>query len=488
MGIWYQYDSVEKDVLIRYVEDNQFHEILHKGDKAWRALYPQPNDNDELYTRAIWLGEGCWECLDDITEQEAEKILKDWGYDEMPPGDPEAVNGIAVENRDREELPIFCGTLKKIRIDSNNVCYGPCPLEDEETEQHLTINDQGRVWLTRLAFGGKTIERKNFKIDAKVARNLLNAYRERFSQERDIYFVTDIGCWEMIFTNEEGRKFRYRGSLTEEAGTAVKGLSEMTRLATGRDDLFVFDGCPDRIDTLKVEYERETRIKPKGLPEGTACDYATWNYSEILTIDRATETLTNHIQFADQCSVTNTYHVEDGISSLLDELWPKMFDDVPGNPPDVIDDPVNQQKYKITVITKHGDEKVVEGSFDKLGLPEEYPEFIEKIYDFMSFYGIGELFERSSYERTKRRTSDYIFCDVEFEAGGKTYCYLADDDSYEVNDTVLVPAGPDNHEALVRIVAKNYYSAEDAPFPVDKAKHIIKRIDEDEIEEYLIMD
>ena len=50
MGIWYKYDSVEKDVLIRYVEDNQFHEILHKGDKAWRALYPQPNDNDELYT------------------------------------------------------------------------------------------------------------------------------------------------------------------------------------------------------------------------------------------------------------------------------------------------------------------------------------------------------------------------------------------------------------------------------------------------------
>lgn len=30
MGIWYQYDSVEKDVLIRYVEDNQFHEILYK--------------------------------------------------------------------------------------------------------------------------------------------------------------------------------------------------------------------------------------------------------------------------------------------------------------------------------------------------------------------------------------------------------------------------------------------------------------------------
>jgi hypothetical protein len=54
-----------------------------------------------------------------------------------------------------------------------------------------------------------------------------------------------------------------------------------------------------------------------------------------------------------------------------------------------------------------------------------------------------------------------------------------------VNDTVLVPAGQDNHEAIVRIVAKNYYSAENAPFPVEKAKHIIRRIDEDEIDQYL---
>ena len=109
-------------------------------------------------------------------------------------------------------------------------------------------------------------------------------------------------------------------------------------------------------------------------------------------------------------------------------------------------------------------------------------------YDFMSFYGIGELFERGAYEKPKRTTSDYIFCDVEFDPGGKTYCYLADDDSYEVGDTVLVPAGHDNHEALVRIVDKNYYSKENAPFPVDKAKWIIKRIDEDEIDEYLNKD
>ena len=104
---------------------------------------------------------------------------------------------------------------------------------------------------------------------------------------------------------------------------------------------------------------------------------------------------------------------------------------------------------------------------------------------FFDIDGIGELFNEASYSKAKRTSTDYIFCDVEFEPRGKTYCYLADDDSYEVGDTVLVPAGHDNHEALVRIVGKKYYSSENAPFPVDKAKHIIKRIDEDEIDDYL---
>lgn len=51
---------------------------------------------------------------------------------------------------------IFQGTLKKVRIVSNNICYGPMPEPDEEIEQHLTINDEGRVW-----FSGYKIENEN---------------------------------------------------------------------------------------------------------------------------------------------------------------------------------------------------------------------------------------------------------------------------------------------------------------------------------------
>lgn len=399
------------------------------------------------------------------------------GEDIMEPG--------SVEEKTFSEGYLFEGKLRKIKLYSDAICYGPCPMPDDETEQSLTINSNGGVWITRKSFGDGVIEKTNFKIDTEEAKRLLSVFEKRFSQDHQIWFVTDIGSWEMILTNEEGKEFHYSGPLCEEEHSVVEGLSDMVRETVGRDDLFVFDGNPDKITELKLEYTRESKIKPKVLPEGAAYEYITWNYSETLTIDRATETLTNHVQFANAASVTNTYHIDGGICNLLDELWPEMFDDIQGNPEDVVNDPLEQRKYKLTVHTKQGDEKVIEGSYDKLALPDGWPEFIDKIYDFISFYGIGEIFNEEYYDKPKRRKIDYIFCDVQFEAGGKTYCYLADDDSYEVNDTVLVPTGQDNHEAIVQIVAKNYYSAENAPFPVEKAKHIIKRIDEVEIADYL---
>ena len=77
----YHYDSYNKNVLIRERGNGNYPEILHKGDDQWSDLKPHPNDKDELYTRAIWLGEGCWEWLDSITEQQAQEILEEWGYE-----------------------------------------------------------------------------------------------------------------------------------------------------------------------------------------------------------------------------------------------------------------------------------------------------------------------------------------------------------------------------------------------------------------------
>lgn len=159
------------------------------------------------------------------------------------------------------------------------------------------------------------------------------------------------------------------------------------------------------------------------------------------------------------------------------------FSEIEGNPPDVVEDPSDHREYTITLYTNHGNTRKVTGMFDRRGLPTDWPEFIDSVYEFMAFYGLGELFNERIYGKAKRRQSDYIFCNVLFEEGGNTYCYLADSDEYCEGDLVVVPAGRDNHKAVVRIEAIEYCSEEDAPFPVEKTKHILRKYEDTEEEE-----
>ena len=88
------------------------------------------------------------------------------------------------------------------------------------------------------------------------------------------------------------------------------------------------------------------------------------------------------------------------------------------------------------------------------------------MFDFIRFYGLGEILDPSIYGKVKRRKSEYIFCSVTFDEGYKSYYYLTDDDSIEIGDFVLVPAGKDNHEAVVEVVNIEYFSEENVPLPI----------------------
>ena len=49
----------------------------------------------------------------------------------------------------------------------------------------------------------------------------------------------------------------------------------------------------------------------------------------------------------------------------------------------------------------------------------------------------------------------------------------------------MVPAGQDNHEALVRIESIEYHPAAEAPYPIKKIKHILRKFDEDKDKQLL---
>ncbi len=383
---------------------------------------------------------------------------------------------------------IFEGTLQKMRIISNNICYGPCPDPEDEVEQHLTVNTDGRVWFSAYAFGDRSgkytkARTNNFSIDSGSATELLNKVAAYFGEEYTEVFATDIGDWVMELTNTDGKTYKFRGSLCADFEVDGVDLSDLIRDTLGLPDLYAFDGNnkPDKINRILLDYHRVTKIKPKVVPEDATWEFVTWDYTEHLIIDRETETL-EHIQnIGTGCKVSRKYEIEGGIESLLDDFDAEdLFGNIVGNPNDIIENPNEIKDYKITIDYKKNPQKVITGSFDKNGLPDDFEEFADAVFDFICFYGLGEILDPSVYGKVKRRTTDYIYCSVVFEEGQKSYYYLTEDDSIEVDDFVVVPAGRDNHEAVVQVVDIEYFSAEDVPLPVEKTKHIIRKCtDED---------
>lgn len=384
---------------------------------------------------------------------------------------------------------VFQGEPQKIRIVSNNICYGLPPEPEDEVEQHITINAEGRVWFSAYNFGEgfgryKKARSQIYKIDKAVADKVLNSVASYFSGEYDELFATDIGDWVMEITNVDGKVYKFRGSLCADFEVDGIDLSDLIRDALGMNDLYVFDGNnkPDRVERIAVDYHRITKIKPKqSLSETT--EYVTWDYTEKLILDRESETL-EHIQnIGSGCTVSRKMYVEGGVENLLDDIdAEELFGNIEGNPDDVIENPLGTQEYAITIDFKKGPRRVIQGTYDKKALPEAWGDFADAVWSFIRFYGFGEILDPSVYGKVKHRKQDYIYCSVEFDAGYKSYYYIADDDSIEVGDYVVVPVGKDNHQSVAEVVKVEFFAEEDVPLPIEKTKHIIRKCTDDDFD------
>lgn len=383
---------------------------------------------------------------------------------------------------------VFHGTPKKIHIVSNRICYGLQPESGDEVEQHLTVSAEGRVWFSAYNYGEgfghyQKARSTTFKVDKNIADNVLQQIAGYFSGEYDELFATDVGDWVMEITNTEGKVYKFRGSLCFDFAVDGIDLSDMVRDALGMDDLYVFDGNnkPDRVERVAIEYHRITKIKPKVIPEGVIWNYATWDYTEKLVIDRKKETL-EHIQnIGSGCVVSQKYYVQGGIESLLDDIdADDLFGEIEGNPDDIIENPLETRDYTITVDFPKGPQRVMHGTYDKKALPEFWDGFANSVLQFMRFYGVGEILDPAVYGKVKRRNRDYIYCSVEFDKGYKRYYYIADEDDFSVGDYVIVPVGKDNHHSVAEVVKVEYFAEEDVPLPLDRTKHIVRKCtDED---------
>ena len=374
---------------------------------------------------------------------------------------------------------VFFGNAKKVKIHSNNICFGYCPKKGDEVEQHLTITEDGRVWLTRYAINEdlnfadyKKTEQKQFRIDPEKARLLLSKFTKYFRDEYEINFATDVGLFEMWIDDDEGKKAYFVGPLISEFEVDGYDLSQLVRDTLDDQSLFVFDdNAYEKIKRITIDYKFTSVI----IPADNSNDI-TWEYSDHLVIDRETETIEDVLKLAEQCDVTRKYHVAEGVASFLDDLDIEgLFTEFNEPEEDLLPSPDGTAVYEVKVEFYRQEPRIISGTYDKQGLPKDWPDFIEDLYRFISFYGFGEMFDEKQYARTNRKKNDYIFLSVKFGDYGKPYYYLTNDDTIQVGDQVEVPVGSDGTERIVRVSKKEYFSEDKLPMPIEKVKSIIGR-------------
>ena len=72
----------------------------------------------------------------------------------------------------------------------------------------------------------------------------------------------------------------------------------------------------------------------------------------------------------------------------------------------------------------------------------------------------------------------YNFCSVFFQSTRQPYSYLTGDLDIKIGDKVLVPVGSDGKEVIATVVSTSQHMRITAPYPVDKARKVIKKLDD----------
>lgn len=78
----------------------------------------------------------------------------------------------------------------------------------------------------------------------------------------------------------------------------------------------------------------------------------------------------------------------------------------------------------------------------------------------------------------------YHYCGVTFQESPQRYSYLADGMDLSVGDYVFVPTGPENVPTFARVASTGDYTAENAPYPIEKTKAVLRKAAAYEIAEH----
>lgn len=367
-----------------------------------------------------------------------------------------------------EGLP-FYGTLEKIRIRSCRATDPSLPGFNEE--QLLEITRDGEVKLTQKAPSGT--EKNKIHISQADADSVFAAFSETFASYRKERIPSISGHWRVRLLTDDNEVYFYHGANGQDYRYHDESLTDILRQRTGMPGLFglsVKTETKSKVKSIEISLEQTAtnEVKDKYASEYGICIHDT---NEWLLIS-SEGTLTYNRRIANIGRISLQYELKDKVTEFL-KLYEgrNVFSRPKGHSPDTVQDEI-RKTYKMVVTRDDGDTSVLEGSFDKNGLPGDWTDFVGRLTDFFQDQSLGILFDSRSYNKVLRKNDEVAFCGVDIDGVVRTRYYRCGDEICE-DDTVVVPTPMKHTMAIGRVVEVRHYPKDQVPKDMARTQEIL---------------
>ena len=367
-----------------------------------------------------------------------------------------------------EGLP-FYGTLEKIRIRSCRATDPSLPGFNEE--QLLEITRDGEVKLTQKAPSGT--EKNKIHISQADADSVFAAFSETFASYRKERIPSISGHWRVRLLSDDNEVYFYHGANGQDYRYHDESLTDILRQRTGMPGLFglsVKTETKSKVKSIEISLEQTAtnEVKDKYASEYGICIHDT---NEWLLIS-SEGTLTYNRRIANIGRISLQYELKDKVTEFL-KLYEgrNVFSRPKGHSPDTVQDEI-RKTYKMVVTRDDGDTSVLEGSFDKNGLPGDWADFVGRLTDFFQDQSLGILFDSRSYNKVLRKNDEVAFCGVDIDGVVRTRYYRCGDEICE-DDTVVVPTPMKHTMAIGRVVEVRHYPKDQVPKDMARTQEIL---------------
>ena len=310
----------------------------------------------------------------------------------------------------------------------------------------------------------------------------LYRWKEQYFQEKkcDRSIETSLSSRWYLLYKEVNKKAKEFQGLNDFPKDWEHFMGAITKLTEEMDDSR-FNSISEFTMEM-VDYRQQIHWNPVTREE----NYAEVEYRELISLSKRDKILTYQHYTNDMYTVKHEYNITNIADYLLGNIE-RYFSNFGDEYQPYEDD--NAARISICLSFQNGTKKVLRRSYDRYGLPDDWEDFLEDFHKTLGYYGVyGAIFDSGLYHHGVKE-GEYIYLSCIFQPNGKTYYFRSKEDNLVVGDFVLVPSGmQENAETVVMISEVLYCKEEEVPYPLEKTKFILRKLDDSDFFSFLSQD